>query len=1024
MTIFRQDSTQYKVYFGWYGLCGQTDPNKTYNLRSASAIAAVYRTTTTRLENYSETAPDFINSLTTLETGNCYWVVVKPGTSSFTIEDFRLSDIQLEDTPTEPTLLSECDSLLNNTSAILKQDSNQYKVYMGWYGVCKESASNDSFDLRSDDKIAAVYRATKTRLENYESTAPDFINSLKTLEVGNCYWITLKPGTSEVHIDGFRLASAQMEQPPSSPVMIANCESLRITPTPTQTPTPPPQPTPTPIPIKKLQFRWADINGREILQVKNVIKPTHSNFQNRDTEENWSTLYAFKFNQAAYSLDHQTWPDAAVPLEYEGDFGMPEFGDLQFDLGSFETEDGVEYYQLLLSDHASHTEYLPSSSLSQPAHLFIYAGDNNDPDNSALSTDSNWPVIAKKEIQVATPTPIPTDDEPEKILKVPTILIGWQTGTPDESYYFQKEPIFFGATKRLQNLADITDMLNGENYHHPNASEAERPSGSVQTYYSNWTRGKLKIEFVILPAGTNSSPNSNNPDDYAYLDNRRFSDYGVNLDNNRNKTLWKQSGGLVDRATSQAIRNYGVTKFNKDFPGATFNIITAGYGNATSQSNFAQSGPWVWPHKSDFFSSALFREKSYQVNPQLQIRSGNWKSSQSPLTGYPEPIGVYAHETGHVFGPMDLYGSYKAALSTSPAGLGSLNMMASGSHGVEGNKWTPGYPNGWTRYGMMKELEINVDRLEITENTTDIEIFPFAEDTKSICVFAPNNDKDVWWIDYRTSESTGYKNKNYDSSIAESGLLITHQTAGRNFGVKDINTRYFNDPDMSFPYFGAGNNSAASPVPRNPRGEVGHFISHEQKDGKYQRNFGRSFAGRYLSRNDLYTPGDEFSPYTMPSSVCWDGTLSGVKIHNIRKTDHGSMLFDVEFISEPSQKILRIEYPNVHEPAIDYGWRAHRPDRGIDGAPAEKLHGGKRIPKNTSWVKIITENVPDGSQISMTNPFGMNNTGTVNNNECMINLNSNNFINKTRSSLSQGTHISYKVEGSSAFAYNDLIIWV
>ena len=927
MTIFRQDSTQYKVYFGWYGLCGQTDPSKTYNLRSSSAIAAVYRTTTTRLENYSETAPDFTNSITTLETGNCYWVVVKPGTSSFIIEDFRLSDIQLEDTPTEPTLLSECDSLLNNTSAILKQDSNQYKVYMGWYGVCRESASNDSFDLRSDDKIAAVYRATKTRLENYESTAPDFINSLKTLEVGNCYWITLKPGTSEVHIDGFRLASAQMEQPPSSPVMIADCESLRITPTPTQTPTPTPsptptqtptpkpQPTPTPIPIKKLQFRWADINGREILQVKNIIKPTHRNFQNRDTEENWSTLYAFRFNQAAYSLDHSTWPDAAVPLEYEGEFGMPEFGDLQFDLGSFETKDGVEYYQLLLSDHASHTEYLPSSSISQPAHLFIYAGDNNDPDNSALSTDSNWPVIAKKEIEVATPTPIPTDDEPEKIIKIPTILIAFQPENSDESYYFQKYPVFFGASERLHTLSDITDMLNGENYHHPKAGEADKPTGSVQAFYKNWTRGKLKMEFVILPAGTNPSPTSNNPDDYAYIDKNSPERYSKNFYPHNQQyirnTMWGNDS-LLNRATSQAIRYYGKSKFNKDFPGVTFNMIFAGMA--------LSSGPFPWPHKHFFYSSTLGGiKRNYQMNPQLRHQSGYWKNSDDPLRGYPRSIGVYAHETGHVFGPKDLYGPYTAdGLSTRPYGLGYVNMMAAGSAGIETRGWTPAYPNGWTRYGMLEELELNPERLEITETTTDIEIFPFAEDLKSICVFAPNNDKDVWWIDYRSSESKGYKNKNYDKNIAESGLLITHQTAGRNFGVKEWLHEDANPSvDLSHPYYGAGNNSRVSPVPRFPRAEEGHFISHEQKDGKYDRNFGANWTSSALARGDLYGPGDEFSPYTMSSSVCWDGTLSGVKIHNIRKTDRGSMLFDVEFIPIPSQKILTIEYSDTHSPARD-----------------------------------------------------------------------------------------------------------
>jgi hypothetical protein len=180
-----------------------------------------------------------------------------------------------------------------------------------------------------------------------------------------------------------------------------------------------------------LEFRWADIHNREVLQVKNILKPTNNSFVNRDTENNWSTLYAFTFDESNYSLDHAVWPDAAVALNYESEHGTIEFDGLKFELGAFESTNDVDYYQLLLSNINNETEFLPNVNVAEPSHLFVFSGDSADPDNSALLDNDNWPVIVKKQVPTPTPvipTPTPVIPTPSPVLPTPTPVL--PTPTP------------------------------------------------------------------------------------------------------------------------------------------------------------------------------------------------------------------------------------------------------------------------------------------------------------------------------------------------------------------------------------------------------------------------------------------------------------------------------------------------------------------------------------------------------------------------------------------------------------------
>lgn len=176
-----------------------------------------------------------------------------------------------------------------------------------------------------------------------------------------------------------------------------------LTPTPTPTPTQVLEPTPTPIAIP--EFRWKQIGEHEILQVRNIFKPSHSNFLSRDTINTWSTVYAFDGTHSSYNLSDSFWPDASTLVF---DKSNVEFDGVVISYGEEETDviSGQKYYQLMVT-LTEMTEFSNDVSLSQPSHLFIYFGDNTNPEESASGQTNSWPSIRKKIMETPTPTPSP-----------------------------------------------------------------------------------------------------------------------------------------------------------------------------------------------------------------------------------------------------------------------------------------------------------------------------------------------------------------------------------------------------------------------------------------------------------------------------------------------------------------------------------------------------------------------------------------------------------------------------------------
>jgi M6 family metalloprotease-like protein len=569
----------------------------------------------------------------------------------------------------------------------------------------------------------------------------------------------------------------------------------------------------------------------------------------------------------------------------------------------------------------------------------------------------------------STPTPVPS---PAKKMKLPIILLGWDTGDTTTSLHFTSNPLLMGGeSKRYATKSDVEAMFNGSNYSWPYAPDNTKPTGSANEYYKSISFNQLDLEFEVLPAGTDPDPTSNNLNDFAYLIDEDYRECGHGK---ANRSYNKLRSYLAQKVFPQVLEN--LKKRGRDFyedfwAGVPLTIIQAGFSASGISNN---RNDFIWAHKFQFKFSG--RQQLYNINPFLGKMTSRGDLDRATIS----PVGVIIHETLHAFGLPDLYDtSYKGS------GINKVAVMSSGSYGnaISSVPQLPSFAISWSRNLLSNEKKLfDTEVVNIESSMSDLEIYP-ANDVNKLYKIHHPTESDVWWIEYRTSESTG-KVVNFDKLISENGLAIIHESTS------------------------GGSKTNKYKQPTHRRGESGYFISIEQRDGKYDTQ-----AGSRNISNDLYQEGHEFSPYTTPSSVSRSGVPSGIKIHNIRKTDNGSMLVDVEFISEPSGKIV----------SIDYSWA----DTSKSLTSSYRAIWTESSSYGSLSATIKTENIPDGTTIDMqVNPGVVSDvafSGQVNGNECVINFQGSALDALTRES-SKGTtnHIRYSAATDGNHA--DTFPWI
>ena len=293
----------------------------------------------------------------------------------------------------------------------------------------------------------------------------------------------------------------------------------------------------------------------------------------------------------------------------------------------------------------------------------------------------------------------------------------------------------------------------------------------------------------------------------------------------------------LSNAYANAITNYD--SGGGDFANDFTNVVTfihAGYGAETG------NGDYIWSHKWNFIHNGNWI--TYNINP-FKINIGG--------TNKITTIGVICHETLHTFGLPDLYDT-----DNSSTGAGRLSIMASGSYGI-GASWSPSFANTWTRNQLGNYFTPNI--IEISNTSINLSLPPVHLIDKSYKIKHPTTF-DYWLIEYRTAI-------NFDRNLPIEGLVIWHISEQ------------------------AGNTIE---VPPHYRGESGYKVALEQRDGDFSLERGT----QYNTQNHIWIEGDEFSPYTTPSTISVNGIPSGIKIHNIRKSNN-NMLFDVEYLNIPDE---------------------------------------------------------------------------------------------------------------------------
>ena len=411
---------------------------------------------------------------------------------------------------------------------------------------------------------------------------------------------------------------------------------------------------------------------------------------------------------------------------------------------------------------------------------------------------------------------------------------------------FETEQLSFGGESRNGTFTDVYNLFNGDNYNYPKNNPEDTPTGSAKEYFKTISHGSWNPKWEIINASDNTSPSSLN--EYAYNIDGNHINYGET--NDSNGTALKPQ---LLAAYNKAVINYGSENFDKLWGKQNIIFIHSGYGAETPVDNRLN---YVWSHYWVLGSNG--ETIKYAISPYKKENSVGGVKYTNII-----PINWTVQSTLNHFGLPDLYDT-----DFSSKGAGYLSVIASGSWGVDsGSPWLPALASPYTRSKLSRFFTANI--IEINDTATDLSLPPINITDKSYKLTIPGNTNEYWLLENK-------KAAGFDRKLNEEGIVIWHV-------VENVNN----------------NNNE---FPSNKRGESGYKMSLEASDGLF--NLERKKNNFNGSR--LWTTGQEFSPYSSPSSVMENGNPTGIRVYNIRK-DGDNMLFDVEYITEPFNTITNID---------------------------------------------------------------------------------------------------------------------
>ena len=264
----------------------------------------------------------------------------------------------------------------------------------------------------------------------------------------------------------------------------------------------------------------------------------------------------------------------------------------------------------------------------------------------------------------------------------------------------------------------------------------------------------------------------------------------------------------------------------------------------------------IWPHQSslgqyEYITNDIGANgtniivSTYTVNPEL---SGGGDC----FTDLIRPIGVYAHEFGHILGLPDLYDRDGGS-----EGVGNWCLMAGGSWlGFAGD--TPAHMSAWCKIQMGW-----VDPIEINHNSSGVIIRQLATNPSVIKIW----EDDFHWNRYFLIENR--QKIGFDYYLNGDGLLVYHIDENRSYGA---------------------NAWSGGPVNND---ELHKLVDIEEADGlnDLDNQINRGDSGDpFPGQSDNRT----FNQYSDPSSNRYDNSVTSISLENISNSD-SIMFVDIEY---------------------------------------------------------------------------------------------------------------------------------
>ncbi len=399
-------------------------------------------------------------------------------------------------------------------------------------------------------------------------------------------------------------------------------------------------------------------------------------------------------------------------------------------------------------------------------------------------------------------------------------------------------PVLLGRYKNATTTYDTTDfrvlLFSDQN-----------STGSLNKYYDEVSYGQFQLTGKVYGWFEVDNPQSY----YNGGDNGMGSDFPTN------------SAGFVREVVAAADDSVDFSQYDNDGPDGKPNsgdddgyvdgvyVIYPGLG--PNQKTFGDSSN-LWPVSGTLGSDNEFTTNDFSDNGGF-IKVNAWAIAPEVYgrgAGVSEiqPIGIFAHEFGHVLGLPDLYDrtdDNEGPDFNGSEGLGNWCLMAGGSYGGDGQHWaTPTHMSAWCKLimGWVTPRTVEQERqysINPAEQAGDV-LRLWADDHRLSSYFLVEN-----------RQQTGF-----DQYLTGAGLLIYHVDENR--------------------WYGKGNTGSGA----NNDDETHKLVDLEEADGLFDLD-NRENGGDAGDPWPGTASNPTFDAGSTPSSRDYAGDPTGVVIENI-----------------------------------------------------------------------------------------------------------------------------------------------